>query len=312
MSFKIVNIIISVLVFFSLLYFYSSDFRLALDNLQNKFFYHPCEKPIEYSIGIFNNKFGISEETFLKAIKDAEDLWERPSGRDLFNYSEKGKLQINLIYDYRQDSTSKLTDINEDIDQANETYDNLKSEYQNLLNSYNQKILAYNNLVSSYESRRNKYEQDVIVWNKNPRIEGKRETLLKEQEELNSMVEEIKEKEKEINDIVPQINQLVNGLNTLAVELNLNVGKYNTISGSFDGEFEQGNYTTDSTMKEINIYQFDDYNKLVLVLAHELGHAIGLDHSNDQNDLMYYVNTEKDQKITESSLNMLENICNKK
>ena len=311
MEFKITNLLISLVIFICLLYISNINFRNSLNYYTDNILNPPCKNPIEYSIGSFDSRFGISQDLFLKALKEAEGLWEEPSNRDLFNYSSEGKLKINLVYDYRQDSTNKLSDMDQVIDEGNEQYDQLKKEYQTALNNYNTKLSEFNNLVSIYESKVNAYEAAVKVWNKNPRIEGKREELLAEKEAIDSMANQISVKEVEVNTLVSKVNQLASELNNMAVKLNLDVNKYNTISGSFEGEFEQGNYTTDARIREINIYQFDDYEKLVSVLTHELGHAVGLDHIDNPKDIMYSINTNEVQTVTNDSLKDLENICNK-
>jgi len=61
--------------------------------------------------------------------------------------------------------------------------------------------------------------------------------------------------------------------------------------------------------KEINIYQFENKESLLQVLIHELGHALGLEHAMNSDDVMYFTNTEEKQIITESSLNQLKAIC---
>ena len=68
----------------------------------------PCEQSIMYTIGTFDGRFGLSRQTFLSVIKEAETIWEKPVGKDLFAYADDGSLKINLIYDYRQQATSKL------------------------------------------------------------------------------------------------------------------------------------------------------------------------------------------------------------
>ena len=40
----------------------------------------------------FDERFGLSEATFLEAISTAEKIWEDAAGRELFNYTKDGDL----------------------------------------------------------------------------------------------------------------------------------------------------------------------------------------------------------------------------
>ncbi|MDD5098664.1 MAG: matrixin family metalloprotease [Candidatus Pacebacteria bacterium] len=311
MNFKITNVLIPVGFFILFAYFLNSDFRLVLEKWGDNIFYHPCEQPIEYSIGSFDDKFGISQDLLLTALKEAEDLWEKPSGRDLFNYSSSGKLKVNLVYDYRQESTSNLNDIDQNLAEGNIQYNHLNNEYKNYLNEHNIKIVELNNLIASYDEKTRIYEAEINKWNKKQESSSKYEELVMQKQELERLATQIEGLEAEANNMIPQINQLAEQLNDLAKKLNINVEEYNATSGTMEERFEQGNYIASTRIKEINIYQFDDYKKLVLVLAHELGHAIGIDHINNADDIMYGINTGKDQKITNDAMNALEMICNK-
>jgi predicted Zn-dependent protease len=64
----------------------------------------------------------------------------------------------------------------------------------------------------------------------------------------------------------------------------------NKINSSLEKEFAGGEYVKDNGSTLINIYQFENEDKLVRLLEHELGHAIGLDHLENPNDIMYKIN----------------------
>src|SRR3989344_6008931 len=78
----------------------------------------PCEEPIAYTLGSFDKRFGISQKDFLSALLAAEAIWEKPLGQELFVYTPEGaKLSVNLIYDYRQETTSTLSGIESTVEQ---------------------------------------------------------------------------------------------------------------------------------------------------------------------------------------------------
>ena len=54
-------------------------------------------------------------------------------------------------------------------------------------------------------------------------------------------------------------------------------------------EFTQGDYTGTA----INIYQYDAEDELTIVLAHEFGHALSLDHVLNAHSIMYYFMDEQ-------------------
>ena len=57
-----------------------------LENTWSRLYYRylPCRSPIEYSLGEFDTRFGISQKDFLDALVQAEKIWEVGIDKDLF------------------------------------------------------------------------------------------------------------------------------------------------------------------------------------------------------------------------------------
>lgn len=262
----------------------------------------PCKNPIEYTIGVFDSRFGITKEKFLLTLKESETIWERNSGINLFEYNPSGHLKINLVYDERQAQTFEASESKEGIEGSRSHYDSLVRDYKIMASDYEANIKIYNKRADDFEIWLDSYNNKVAEINSRggakpqeyQELEREKKALEAEKSYLNSRGDKL-------NQIAEELNSLGDRINALALQLNITVDIHNQRFGE-GREFDQGDYQGN----KINIYQFNAFSDLRLVLAHEFGHALGIDHVENPESIMYYLMDKQDLNKPELSSEDLE------
>lgn len=269
----------------------------------------PCSKPVLYSVGTIDTRFGVTREKFLNTVKEAEAIWEKSVNQNLFDYKDGAKLKINLIFDERQEQTLEANYSKEEIESYRAQYDLMVAEYKLLASSYERDFQLYNDDVAIFENRLADYNNWVQGINdKGGATPKERQKLETERNQLESQKNTLDSQGLTLNERASRLNSLGDSVNSLGRKLNITVDIHNQRFG--DGrEFEQGQTVG---KKEINIYQFDTIGDLRLVLAHELGHAVGLEHVENPKSLMYYLMDQQSVQnpvLSQEDLSALNDRC---
>jgi hypothetical protein len=308
---KIIQYLINAAVILSLLgfgYYYRVDIGRLLNGLLNQL--QPCQRPIAYSIANLDPRFGLTKAEVLADIQKAEKIWESPINRQLFEYSPTGDLKINFIYDYRQKATNELQKMGIALKDDQSTYNALKAKYNSLVVSYDKEKAQLDILLSIFNADKSAYEKDISYWNSRGGAPKEEYAVLEQKKnDLNNQIAIINQTKDALNGLADAINSAGMILNKLIATLNLQVSKYNTVGASTGKEFNEGEYVRDAGGTVINIFQFNDNNQLVRVLAHELGHALGIDHLANPKAIMYYLNEGGNEKLTADDLSALKTLC---
>jgi len=276
---------------------------------------NPCDKTLEYSIGRFDTQFGISKDDFKTYIADSEKVWEKALGRQVFAYKSEAEFKINLIYDERQLRTTQKQKTEFGLSAVEDTFKKLDSEFATFKNQYESEVASYERELAVFKERKSVYDGAVALWNKKGGAPtGQYEALEAERNYLNSEASRL-------NNQTIEINAMAKELNTLLAERNLKAAEYNKIAESYNKkyggglEFNQAEYKGGSSFGdggEINVYQFGNRKYLILALSHELGHALGMEHTENPESVMYYltgINAEITPTLSPEDLAELNRVC---
>ena len=278
---------------------------LVYQNIQNI----PCRDPIHYKIGTLDPRFGVSESDFEKDIAQAGNIWSTAVGKTLFAYDPSGTLTINLIYDNRQAATQTEQVLNSNISQTSGVADSVKTQYTSLENSYNQAKESYDAALSQFNQAQTAYNTTVAYWNnKGGAPTAEYATLSAEKNILQSQRDALNAQAAQISSLADQINALIDKYNLLVAHINSNVSEINN-NGIAGTQFEEGEYDSGPNGKVINIYQFDNQIFFIRVLAHEMGHSLGLIHNSNPDSIMNPVNSSTNLKPTAEDLADLDTVC---
>ncbi len=242
------------------------------------------EYPIQYSLGSFDRRFGITTGRFLEIAAEAKTVWEQSAGRTLFVYDSAASFRLNLIYDERQERTDEAKRAKSQIDSRGKSYDILVRQHTRQTEGVSAAQASYERDAAEYERALNEFNARIARWNEAGGAPADEfENLQAERKRIEERGAALERRRLAINDDVDGLNDLAGEINALVAENHLDVTLYN---GKFvEGrEFEQGIYDG----KGINIYQFGSPVELRMALIHEFGHALGFDHVDDPAAIMYY------------------------
>ena len=301
--------IASTTVIFCFGYFYNPKIKSIIDRKIE--WLSPCSSPITYSITNFSDKFNISGNDFKTSLKKAEKIWEDAVGKDLFSETENnGNVSVNLIYDDRQSSTDKLKKLGFVIENDKAGFETLKQKYNAMKTAFEQNKKSLEKRIAELKVEQASYEKTVSYWNDRggaPKDEYNR--LQKQGDTIKNEIAKINKDQISLNDSADTLNSLGTVINQQITNLNLNVEKFNSTREETGGEFDEGEYVENSGERSINIYQFDNKEKLVRVLAHELGHALGLDHNDNPKSVMYKLNQGSGLTLSAEDTASLKEVC---
>lgn len=267
----------------------------------------PCEQPLLYTLGAVDERFGISEEQVLNATKKAESLWEDASGKNIFEYNQYSGLPIKLVYDERQQKTQAEQELqarleNIDVETSEERVTRQVAQFEQAKREYERKLSAYEQNVDAYNKRVERVNKGGGA------TESQAKDLEDEYDALQDEFQSLEKARETVNSLVGSTNQQIANNQNLVEAYNKEITTFQEQYGGEGEAFDQGVYTG----ADITIYQYDDEQRLILVLAHELGHALGIEHSEDPEGLMYYLMRDQNVetlRLQDSDLKSLENIC---
>lgn len=273
----------------------------------------PCEEPLTYRIGRVDGRFGISRSEFSLAVRKAANVWEKPLSRELFREDPKGKIEISLIYDYRQETTDSLKQINSRMDDTKDAYENSKSRYEDLRAEYEGKREALENDFRDLNARIQAYNADIEYHNRQGGAsEAQRIRMMSEKKDLDAIRESLDSRQAELNRLAGEVNSMVLVTNEIAERQNQQVERYHEVGSRLGGEFQEGYYESKNGKQSITLYHFDNEAKLVRLLVHELGHALGLDHSDNPGAVMYRLNQGDAAELAQDDIAALRARCDNK
>jgi hypothetical protein len=270
----------------------------------------PCRRPISYRIGEVDERFGLSREEFAEYVKAAADLWGRALSRPLFREDPQGVLEIRLVYDYRQEATDRLKKLNIHLDRSQGSYQALRERYEQMRMEWEGKKAALQVDLETHNRRVQDFNARAEAWKREGRGDRSAlERLLAEKRELDAQQETLKNRQEEVRTLAETLSSLAVVVNEIASAHNLALVDYKETGRTLGKEFCEGLYEKDKGRRTITIYQFDDTDRLIRVLAHELGHALGLDHSDQEGAVMYRVIGSGGPVLAPDDIRLLKKLC---
>lgn len=268
--------------------------------------------PLKWRIAEVDPRFGVSSADVAAAVEQGVALWEAAAGRKLFERDDVRGFPIKLIYDERQKEMLETVRRNQAVQTEEDRMSAQRGLTEAAASRFESASQQLKSRAQSYEMRLNAYNQRVQQINaaggvqpeQAPALEQERNALDAERAAIEQAEQEVERLRVEANRMTDEFNRQVRLHNQEVARQRQNAqpAKLVRLGECTIVETRRGaNKTT--KVQGISVFAFQDNDHLAFILAHELGHALGLGHVEGDGSMMSEV---EDGRITANHLKLTD------
>lgn len=253
-----------------------------------------CQSPLGWRLGNLDPAFNLTEAQAIKLISAAASMWNNASGKELLRYDPAQGFVIDFKFDARQQQLLKqrllqrnLARYDDAIEPGLETLPEKFAELDQKIADFNQQKAQLQQQISQFQPNAQNAEAQ------RRQLEQQQQSLIREADWLEQQRQQLLRDQNYLNETIRQRNELVQ------------TAEQPTAAAAF----EVGLMTIKQLQRQMTIFAFSSETDLIATIAHEFGHAFGIEHTEEPDSIMFHQLNAQQQQLTAADLRAWQSTC---